>query len=147
MKNLTDSISFVLSSIKSCDKLFIHSIFYKPVKKCDEIINYYFNEKLNAAFPASFSKGTKIKHCSAWQSYFCLNYYSRKDKFDCHFENCTGRPSYVYNFKRESFTTIEENLKHKGIFLWLSISILKLKYQLMNVLILKIGKCLPFHTS
>ena len=41
-------------------------IIYKPVKNCDEIINCYFSEKMNAAFRASFSVGTKIKYCAAW---------------------------------------------------------------------------------
>ena len=75
---------------------------YKPVKKCDEIINCYFSEKLNAAFQANFNDGTKIKQYSAWQCYFCSDSYGRNDKFDCHFENCTGCPGYVYNFNMQS---------------------------------------------
>ena len=63
---------------------------YKPVKRPDEIINCCFSEKLNLAFRASLNEGTKIKHCSAWQCYFCSNHCARKDKFDRHFENCTG---------------------------------------------------------
>ena len=54
-------------------------IIYKPVKRPDEIINCYFGEKLNLALCASFNGGTKIKHCSAWQCYFCSNYCTRKD--------------------------------------------------------------------
>ena len=46
-------------------------IIYKPVKRSDEIINCYFSEKLNQAFCVSFNEGTKIKHCTAWQCYFC----------------------------------------------------------------------------
>ena len=38
-------------------------IIYKPVRKPDEIMNSYFSEKLNLAFCASFSEGTKAKHC------------------------------------------------------------------------------------
>ena len=64
-------------------------IMHKPVKKSDDIINYYFNEKLNIAFHASFNEGSKIKHCSFCWCYFCSNY-ARDDKFDCHFENYTG---------------------------------------------------------
>ena len=54
-------------------------IIYKPVKKTDDIKNCYFSEKLNIAFQASFNEGSKIKHCSAWQCYFCSNYYARTD--------------------------------------------------------------------
>ena len=79
---------------------------YKPVKKVDDIINCFFSKKLNV--------GSKIKHCSLWQSYFCSNYYTRKDKFDRHFENCTGQPGYVSNFNTQNLLTLEENLKYKG---------------------------------
>ena len=66
------------------------NIIYKPVKKVDDIINCFFGEKLNKAFRVSFNETSKIKHCSAWQYYFCFNYCTRKEKFDHHFENCTG---------------------------------------------------------
>ena len=89
-------------------------IICKPVKKCDEIINCYFIEKLNAAFQGIFKTGTKIKYCSACQCYYCSNYYDRKDKFDCHFDNCTGRPGHVYNFNTQSLLTFEKNLKCNG---------------------------------
>ena len=89
-------------------------IIYKPAKICDEIINSYFSEKLNAASQGIYNEGAKIKHCSVWKCYFCSNYYGRKDKFDRHFENCTGRPGYVYNFNTQSLLIFEENLKYKG---------------------------------
>ena len=89
-------------------------IIYKPVKRPDEIINRYFSEKLKLAFRASFKGGTKIKHCPAWQCYFCSNYYTRKDQFDRHFENCTGQLGYIYNFSTQNLLTFEENLKYKG---------------------------------
>ena len=69
---------------------------------------------MNLAFRASFNEGTKIKHCSVWQCYFSSNYYARKDKFDRHFENCTGRPDYVYNFNTQNLLTFKENLEYKG---------------------------------
>ena len=69
---------------------------------------------MNAAFRASFNEGIKIKHRSAYPCYFCSNYYGRKDKFDRHFENCTGRPGYVYNCYTQSLLKFEENLKYKG---------------------------------
>ena len=40
-------------------------IIYNPVEKCDEIVNCYFSEKLNAAFQGIYNEGRKIKHCSA----------------------------------------------------------------------------------
>ena len=84
---------------------------YKRVKKCDEIINCYFSEKLNVAFQASFSEGTIIKHCSAWQHYVCSNYYSGKDKFDRHVESCTDCPGYIYNFNMQMSINIRGKFK------------------------------------
>ena len=69
---------------------------------------------MNLAFRASFNEGTKIKHGSVWQCYFSSNYDARKDKFDRHFENCTGRPDYVYNFNTQNLLTFKENLEYKG---------------------------------
>ena len=89
-------------------------IIYKPIKKSDDKINCYFSEKLNIAFCANFNEGSKIKHCSAWQCYFCSNYYARKKKFDYHFEKCTSCPDYINNFNTQSLLTFEENLKYKG---------------------------------
>ena len=86
-------------------------IIFKTVKKCDEIINCYFSVKLNAAFRRIYNEGPTIKHCSAWQCYFCSNYNDRKVKFDRHFKNCTGRSGYVYNFNTQSLLTFEEHLK------------------------------------
>ena len=31
--------------------------------------------------------------------------------YDRHFEICTGRPGYVYNFNTQNLLTFEENLK------------------------------------
>ena len=69
---------------------------------------------MNTAFRGIYNEGVKIKHCSAWQCYFCSNYYGRKDKFDRHFEHCTGRPVYIYNFNTQSILLFKENLKYKG---------------------------------
>ena len=58
-------------------------IIYKPVKKCNNIVNCFFSGKLNMVIRALYSEGKRIKHSTAWQYYFRLNYYAQKDKFDC----------------------------------------------------------------
>ena len=88
-------------------------IIYKPVKREDEIIECFFSSQINLAYRTTFSENQKIKHSTAFQCYFCSNYYSRKDKFDRHVENCTGKPGYVYNFNIQNLLTFEENLKFK----------------------------------
>ena len=68
---------------------------------------------MNVAFQGIYNEGTKIKHCSAWQCYYCSNHYGRKDKFDRNFENCTGHPGYIYNFNMQSVLSFEQYLKYK----------------------------------
>ena len=48
-------------------------IIYKPVKRCDEIIDCFFSEKLNLTFCTSFSEGVKIKHSTACNAIFVQN--------------------------------------------------------------------------
>ena len=67
---------------------------------------------MNLAFRVLYRAGKRIKHSTEWQCYFCLNYYARQDKFDCHVENC--RRHYVYKFSTESVFTFDENLKYKS---------------------------------
>ena len=93
-------------------KMSLINIIYKPVKKEDEIIECFFTSQINLAYRSIFSENQKIKHSTAYQCYFCSNY-GRKDKFDRHIENCTGKPGYVYNFNIQNILTFEENLKFK----------------------------------
>ena len=88
-------------------------IIYKPVRKEDEIIECFFSSQINLAYRSTFNENQKLRHSTAFQCYFCSNYYARKDKFDRHFENCSGKPGYVYNFNMQSLLTFEENLKFK----------------------------------
>ena len=54
-------------------------IIYKPVKKEDEIAECFFTKQINLAYRSTFSENQKIKHSTAFQCYFCSNYYVRKD--------------------------------------------------------------------
>ena len=90
------------------------NIIYKPVRKCTEIIKSYFSSKLNLAFRSTFSENSKIRHGTAFQCYYCSNWYGRKDKFDRHLNYRFGKPGYVYNFNTQSLVTFEENVKFKG---------------------------------
>ena len=72
-----------------------------------------FSVKIQLAYRSTFSENKKIRHGSAFQCYFCCNYYGRKNKFDRHIENCIGRPDYLYNFNIQNLLTFEENLKFK----------------------------------
>ena len=89
-------------------------IIYKPVRKCTEIINCYFSSKLNLSFRSNFSENSEIRHGTAFQCYYCANWYGRKDKFDWHLNCCVEKPGYVYSFNTQSLVTFEENLKFKG---------------------------------
>ena len=89
-------------------------IIYKPVKKETENIECFFLRGLiNMAYRTKFNENEKIMHETAFQCYFCSNYYRRKDKFDRHIKNYTGRPGYVYKFNTQNLFTFEENFKFK----------------------------------
>ena len=69
-------------------------IIYKPIKKCNKLIECYYSRCLNFGFRGKFTEGnqTKIKFCTTWQYYYCSNYYGRKDKFERQIENCASQP-------------------------------------------------------
>ena len=83
-------------------------IIFKPVKKCNEIINCYFSNKINLAFRSTFSENGILRHGTAVQCHFCSNYYRRKGKYDHHLDSCKSKPGW------QSLITFEENLKYKS---------------------------------
>ena len=92
-------------------------ILYAPAKKADQLVNCFLSAKLNPMFRVSCSDGSKsnkVKRSTAWQCYFCLNYYAPKERYDHHIKNCAGCCCCVYNFNTQSLLTFEENLKFKG---------------------------------
>ena len=82
-------------------KMSLIDIIYKPVKKETENIECFFSTRVNMVYRSTFNKNEKIREGTAFQCYFCSNYYRRKDKFDRHIKNCTGRPGYVYSFNTQ----------------------------------------------
>ena len=104
-----------LEFVKKLTQKFVPiDIICKPVRKCTKIINCYFSSKLNLTFRSTFSENSKIRHGTAFQCYYCSDWYGRKDKFDRHLNRWVGRPGYVYNFNTQSLVNFEENLKFKG---------------------------------
>ena len=73
----------------------------------------FFCRRINMAYITTFNENEKIRQGTSFQCYFCSNYYGKKDKFDRHIENCTGRPGYEYNFNMQNLLTFEENNKFK----------------------------------
>ena len=65
-------------------KILSIDIVYKPVKKETENIECFFSRRINMAYSTTFNKNEKIRHETAFQCYFCSNFYGRKDKFDRH---------------------------------------------------------------
>ena len=58
------------------------NIIYKPVKKCDHIVDCIFSKKLILIFKLLYSEGQIIQRSAAWQCHFFLNLYAEQDKFD-----------------------------------------------------------------
>ena len=67
-------------------------IIFKPIKKCNEIINCYSSNKINLAFRSTFSENGILRHGTAVQCHFCSNYYRRKGKYDHHLDSCKSKP-------------------------------------------------------
>ena len=88
-------------------------IVYTPVKNENETIKCFFTKKIHLAFRTSYTTGEKIKHTSAFRCYYCTSFFVRKERFEKHLKNCTGKPGYVYNFDTQNILTFEENLKNK----------------------------------
>ena len=90
-------------------------IIYKLVKTTKKI-DCNFSDQTNLAFPSTFSEGEEggIRHVSAWKCYCCSNYYGKKDKFDRHFQICSGQPGIDYNFNTQSSVSFEDNITYKN---------------------------------
>ena len=56
----------------------------------------------------------KVKFCTAYQCYYCSDYYCRKDKYYHHIENCAGQPGIIYNFNTQNSITFENGQKYEG---------------------------------
>lgn len=59
----------------------------------------FFNtECIYSAYRGTFNDDARIKHSAARECYSCSNFYGRKDKYNRHIENCTGKLDipYVY---------------------------------------------------
>ena len=82
-------------------------ILYKPVRK-QVNVECFFTTEINLAYRTSFSEGEKIRHGTAFQCFYCSNYYGSKIVWEKHLQHCTGPPGFV-----ESLLTFEENLKYK----------------------------------
>ena len=87
-------------------------ILYRPVRKRVNI-DCFFTTEINLAYRTSFSEGGGIRHGTAYQCFYCSNYYGRKNVWEKHLQHCTGRPGFVYNFNTRRLLTFEENLKYK----------------------------------
>ena len=82
---------------------------YKPVKKDTANIECFFSTLINLAFRTTFSEGEKVRYRTAFQCFFCSEYFGRKNMWERHLKNCTDRPGFVYNFNIGTLLTFEEN--------------------------------------
>ena len=74
----------------------------------------FFPNEMHLAYRSMFSEGHRIKHSSAWECYYCSNYYVKKSKFDKRWENCSGQLEIIYDFNIQNLVTYEDNIKCKG---------------------------------
>ena len=67
---------------------------------------------MHLVYRGTFNVGEKIKHTTARECYYCLNFYGRKDRCDRHIENCAEQPGIIYDFNVQNLVTFEDNLKY-----------------------------------
>ena len=60
---------------------------------------------MHFAYRSNFNEGKKIRHSSAWEFYYCLNYYARKLKFEKHIQNCSGQPKIIHDVNIQNLVT------------------------------------------
>ena len=56
-------------------------ISFKLIKKKEDKINCYFSKELHLPYRSTYNEGDKIKHLSAFQCYYCNNFYRVKSNF------------------------------------------------------------------
>ena len=91
-------------------------IIYEPLSNQNDIINYYFSDQINLSLVGSWliNNKSKNKWSSAWQCYFCSNYFAKQLRFDSHIKHCTGQPGIIYNFNARNLVTFVDYIKYKG---------------------------------
>ena len=89
------------------------NIIYEPVPKQTEIVNCFFSDCIHLSL-IGFQLEKNRKHwTTAWECYFCLNYFRRKQKFDAHVKHCAGQRTIVYNLNTNNLVTSKDYLKYK----------------------------------
>ena len=89
-------------------------IIYKPVKKWNDIIDFYFSIDLASAYRAEYSTGKSLRHARAYQCYYCSSYYIKKARYRKHIEKCSAILGVVYNFTNRNLVSFEDNIGNKG---------------------------------
>ena len=90
------------------------NVIYKPVKKKNNKILCYSTTDIFKAYRSSCDSNGKIKHCFAYECFYCSKFFVRHDRFTRNVKTCSGVPGVVYNFNIQNLVTFEENLKYKG---------------------------------
>ena len=89
-------------------------IIYKPVKKWDNIIDWYFSIDLATTNRAEWSTAKSLRYARAYQCYYCNSYYIQKTKYQKHIEKYSEISGVVYNFTNQNLVTFEDNIGNKG---------------------------------
>ena len=100
---------------KQKSDLFPVNILYMPVKKENDIIEYFFTNDLKNAYRALYMKGTQqLSAKTLYECFYCNDFWLGKDRYEGHLRFCRKKPGVVYNFNLKNIVTFEENLKYKG---------------------------------
>ena len=114
-------------------------IIYKPIKKSKDRINFYFSRELHLAYRSTYKEGDVIKHSTAFQFYYCYNFYWKKTNILNAVAESLGSYTILITKILSALKTI---LFTRAICLCLPIWILRPQPQLITVLTLSKQRCL-----
>ena len=91
-------------------------VIHEPVRDPTQVINCYFSKDMRFAYFGKIPRWDRDLNVTnrPYECYYCNKYFARKNKFESHIKNCSGKPGVVYNFNIQNMASYEDNLKYVG---------------------------------
>ena len=89
-------------------------IIYEPVRSPDEIIKCFFSTDIRFAYVGKIPDNGQIITNRPFECYYCQKFFAKKNVFERHIKQCSGKPGVVYNSDIQNIVTFEDNIKYQG---------------------------------
>ena len=110
-RELSSCVEERFNSFQLVRHLFV-DIVYKPIKRLDQNIEFYFTNEIPLAYCASVHRGKlRFDSMTAEQCYACNNIFAIKATLEKRLETCSFMPGIVYKFENQHITTFEGNFR------------------------------------